>query len=1003
MKRKFTKLSVLTFLCFFFINAAFAQDIIVKGTVTDGQDKTTIPSVSIKVKGTTRGTQTDANGKFALSVPANGILVFTYIGYNAQEIPVNNQTTINVTLASSSQTLEQVVVVGYGTQRKIDVTGSVASLKGDDISKQASQNPVSALQGKVAGVSITNNGTPGSAPQITIRGTGTIYGGTGVLYVVDGVWYDDITFLNPADIANISILKDASSQSIYGVRAANGVVLVTTVRGKQGDATINYNGYVGIQRVTNAVKMTNASEYAQLVNEAYAISNAAPLFANTDLGEGTDWYKQIMRTAMVTNHQVSINGATEKSSYNFSLGYLNQDGIIERNSYKRYTARLSNDYQVFKSLKIGYNVTGSSSKSNNPPATIYRALYTAAPVVPVFNADGSYGDPSDLTLGNGANVNPQVTLDFNNSQTTKNKVTGNIYAELKFAKHFTFKTSAGGDFGQEERRDYIPEYEATSGQNSNISKLVIGRTETRNWILENTLTYDNKWNDHSLTILAGQTARRDKSYIITGTAFNVPYNTEGDLYLKLGNADGRLIEDSGSINTANSYFGRVNYAFSNKYLLNASLRADAASQFFGGGDLWGYFPSIGAGWVISNEEFMKNQNIFSNLKLRGSWGKVGNANVPINPTTAVVNQSAALIAFYNNIAQTGASITTIVPPALFWERSVGTDIGLEMAFLANKLTIETDYYNRKTEQAIFNIPILGSLGTSDSRLLGNQADFRNRGFELMATWSDKTAGGLTYSISGNIGMNTNKVLNVTSGSNAIDAGGDGLNNAVVPTRTVAGSPIGSFYGYVVTGIIQTAEEAAASGMAGARAGDFKYADLNGDGTVDAKDKTIIGNPNPKYSYGINTNFAYKNFDLTLDIQGVADVDVFNANLGNRLGNENYTKDFFDNRWTGAGTSNTYPSASLAGGNNNQTNTFYVESGAYIRLRNVQLGYNLPESLVSKWKMKKLRVFANAQNALNFFGYKGFSPEVGGVPTRTGVDINVYPLFATYNLGVNLTF
>ncbi|RBQ03770.1 SusC/RagA family TonB-linked outer membrane protein [Pedobacter miscanthi] len=1004
MKRIFTRISVLAAFCLLTINVALAQNITVKGKVIDGGDKTPLPGVSILIKGTQTGTQTDVNGGYSLSVPANATLVFNFVGYTAQEQAVNNQTTINVSLASSTQQLEQVVVVGYGTQRKIDVTGSVASVKGEDINKQPSTNPISALQGKVAGVSISNNATPGAAPQITIRGTGTIYGNTGPLYVVDGVWYDDITFLNPADIASINILKDASSQSIYGVRAANGVVLVTTVKGKNGNATINYNGTVGLQAVTNQVKMTNASEYATAVNEAYAINGAAkPLFASTNLGEGTDWYDQILRNAMINNHQVSINGASEKSSYNFSLGYVNQDGIITNNNYKRYTARLSNDFQVFKNLKVGYNVTGSSSKSNNAPASIYRALYTASPVVPVFNADGSYGDPNTYQLGNGSNVNPQATIDFNNSITSKYRVTGNVYAELKFAKHFTFKTSAGGDFGQEENRIYTPLYYATTGQNTKISTLSIGRTETRNWILENTLTYENKWNDHSLTILAGQTAQRYKSYTITGTAQNVPFAREGDLYLSLGNAAGRTIEDKGALNTATSYFGRVNYSFKNKYLLNASLRGDAASQFFGGSDLWGYFPSVGAGWVVTNEDFMKDQKIFSNLKVRGSWGKVGNAGVPINPTTLTVNQSAALIAFYNGIANTGASVTTIVPPALFWERSAGTDIGLEMGFFNNKLSVEADYYNRKTEQAIFNIPILGSLGTSNSVLLGNQADFRNRGFELSATWSDKTAGGLTYSISGNVGINNNKVLNVTSGSNPIDAGGDGLNNAVVPTRTVVGRPIGSFYGYQVTGIIQTAQEAAASGMPGARPGDFKYADLNGDGIVDSKDKTFLGNPNPKYTYGINTYFSYKNFDLTLDIQGVADVDVFNANLGNRFGNENYTKDFYDHRWTGPGSSNTYPSTSLAGGNNNQTNSFYIESGAYIRLRNIQLGYNLPQSLISKWKMQKLRVFANAQNAVNLFGYKGFTPEVGGVPTKAGIDFNVYPMFATYNIGINLTF
>lgn len=1013
MKRKFTKLSVLTFLCFFFINAAFAQDIIVKGTVTDGQDKTTIPSVSIKVKGTTRGTQTDANGKFALSVPANGILVFTYIGYNAQEVPVNNQTTINVTLASSSQQLEQVVVVGYGTQRKLDVTGAVTSVKGEEITKQASQNPVSSLQGKVAGVNIANVGTPGGTPKITIRGTGTIYGKTNLLYVVDGVWYDDINFLNPADIANISILKDASSQSIFGIRAANGVVLVTTVHGKTGNATVNYNGTVGIQRVTNAVEMADASEYATGVNELYATLNKgraaddqiAPLFANTNLGKGTDWYDQALRTAMVTNHQVSINGATEKSSYNFSLGFLNQDGIVENNNYKRYTARLSNEIQVFKALKVGYNVTGTASVSKDAPGAIFRNLYAASPVVPVFNADGSYGDPADYQLGNGSDINPQATLDFFNQTNRKYKITGNVFAELKFADHFTFKTSAGGDFGQEEVRGYVPVYNATVAQQNNISALDVDRIETRNWIIENTLTYTNKWGDHNLTLLAGQTAQRFKNYELNAKALNVPYTSDGDLYLSLGDASSRTISDKGSINTVASYFGRANYSFGNKYLLNASIRRDGSSQFFGGGEAWSNFPSVGAGWVISNENFMKDQTIFSNLKLRGSWGIVGNSGVPINITTEKVTQSAAYIAFYNHIANTGASISTAVPPAIVWERGVGTDIGLEMGFLTNRLNVEVDYYNRTTERAIFDIPVFGSLGLEGSSIIGNQADIRNRGLELMASWSDKTAGGLTYSVSANFALNNNKVMNVTSGLNAIDKAADGLTNGILPSRTIQGQSIGMFYGYEVAGIFQTDAEAKAAfpNSSDLFAGDFHYVDQNGDGVINRKDAVYLGNPNPKYTYGVNTSFAYKNFDLAVDIQGVGGVDVYNANLGARFGNENFTKDFYDNRWHGAGTSNTYPSTNIGGSTNNQPNSFYVESGAYVRLRNVQLGYTLPQALVSKWKMQKLRVFASAQNALNLFGYRGFSPEVGGAPTTAGVDINVYPLFATYNVGVNLTF
>ncbi|MDQ0970005.1 TonB-linked SusC/RagA family outer membrane protein [Flavobacterium sp. W4I14] len=1003
MKRIFTRISVLAAFCLLTINVALAQNITVKGKVIDGGDKTPLPGVTILIKGTQNGTQTDENGNYSISAPANATLVFNFVGYTALEQAVNNQTTLNVSLASSTQQLEQVVVVGYGTQRKIDVTGSVGTVKGEDISKQASVNPVSALQGKVAGVSITNNGTPGSSPQITIRGTSTIYGKTGPLYVVDGVWYDDINFLNPADIANISILKDASSQSIYGIRAANGVVLVTTVKGKKGNAVINYNGSVGVQKVTNQVEMANASEYATAVNEAYSLQTppVAPLFANTNLGAGTDWYNQVLRTAMVNNHQLSISGGAEKSTYNFSLGYLDQDGIVKNNNYKRYTARLVNDFQIFEPLKIGYNVAGTYSKSKDAPTTIFRALYAASPVIPVFNTDGSYGDPNAFNLGNGSNMNPQATLDFFNQNTTKYKINGNVYAELKFLKNFTFKTSIGGDFGQEEVRGYVPKYKATNTQLSTISKLDIDRIENRNWLIENTLTYDKKWNDHSLTVLAGQTAQRNKMYTINADAQNVPYTSEGDLYLALGDAASRSIIDKGELSTFSSYFARVNYGYKNKYLLNASIRRDGASQFFGSDNVWGNFPSIGAGWVISNEEFMKNQNIFSNLKLRGSWGKVGNAGVPFNPSTQTVDQTAALIAIFGGIPYTGASIRTLVPPTLFWERSAGTDIGLEMGFLKNRLNVELDYYNRKTEQAIFDIPVLGSLGTVNSSIIANQADIQNRGFEFLATWADKTSGGLTYSISGNLGINDNKVLNVTSGANPIYKGGAGLTSGYVSTRTVNNRPIGEFYGYQVAGIFQTDAEAAA--WPGFKKGDFKYADINGDGLIDLRDRVVLGNPNPKFTYGLNTNFAYKNFDLTLDIQGVADVDVFNANLSSRFGNENYTKDFFDHRWTGPGTSNTYPSADLAGGLNNAPNSFYVEKGDYIRLRNIQLGYSLPSAIVNKWKMQRLRVFLNAQNAVNIFGYKGFSPEVGGTPTNAGIDTNVYPLFATYNFGVNVTF
>lgn len=1022
MKRIFTKFSVLTFLCLLFTGIAFAQNITVKGTVTDGQDKTSIPSVSVMVKGTTTGTQTDAAGRYTISAPAGGTLVFTYIGYVTKEVPIANQSTVNVTLSSSSQQLDQVVVVGYGTQRKIDVTGAVANLKGDEISKQASTNPVAALQGKIAGVSITNTGTPGTTPQIRIRGLGTIFGNQAPLYVVDGVWYNDITFLNPGDIENMSVLKDASAQSIYGIRAANGVVLITTKKGKSNTpTTINYDGYVGFQKVTNQVKMANATEYATFTNELAKLNGGNPVFANTDLGAGTDWYKQLLRNAFVTNHNVSVAGGSEKSNYNISLGYLNQDGIIKSNNYKRYTARVSNDVQIFKNLKVGYNITGLSSKSNDIPLTIYHQLYAAAPSVPVFNPDGTYGDPKTQNLGDGANFNPQASIDFNNQITKQYSVTGNIFAELNFAKHFTFKTSFGGEFGQLESRKYAPVYYATYAQKSDISVLDIKRVETRNWIIENTLTYQNTFNEnHNLTVLVGQSAQSNKGYILNGTAQNVPYNTESDLYLALGDAATRSVIDAGTLIKFASYFTRANYSFKNKYLLNASMRADGASQFFGSDQTWGYFPSVGAGWVISNEDFMKDQTVFSSLKLRGSWGKIGNASVPINPSQQLIDQNPTLIAIFNNAPFTGKNITSLPPQPIVWEKGIGTDVGVEAAFLTNRLKIEADYYNRKTSRAIFNIPVLGSLGTSNNQLLGNQADIQNKGVEFSAAWSDVTGGGLSYSIGGNISYNANKVLAVLSGSTPIYGGSTGITNGSFATRTIAGSPIGMFYGYKTAGIFQNASEIANSPVqSDAAPGGFKYQDLNGDGRITSADRTEIGNPNPKYTYGVNTSFAYKNFDLALDFQGVASVDVYNANLAYRFGNENITKDFYDHRWHGEGTSNTYPSANLGAAANSAPNSFYVSSGAYFRVRNAQLGYTLPSSILNKWKIKKIRIYANAQNAINIFGYKGFSPEVGPVPVdnaakitttplpnttlNSGLDANVYPLFATYNFGVNLTF
>jgi TonB-linked SusC/RagA family outer membrane protein len=1013
MKRIFT-ISGLVLFCFFFINSAFAQNLIIKGKVTDATTGESLIGVSVAVKGTTTGTQTDVNGAYSITAPSTATLAFSYIGYATQEVTVNGRNTIDIKLLAQNNELQQIVVIGYGTQRKVDNTGSVASVKGADITKEASQNALSSLQGKVAGVNIINSGSPGASPQVTIRGLGTIGGSSSPLYVVDGVWYDDISFLNTADIDNISVLKDASSTAIYGIRGANGVMVITTKRGAKGKPVISYNGYAGWQKATNLVKMANGTEYATAINELYQYNGITPpLFANpSSFGTGTNWYDQILRNAFVTNHEISVGGGSQNNVYNVSFGYLDQDGLVKTNNYQRYTLHVSDDWTVIKPLKIGFTISGLSSDSRDINGGIFHELFGASPTLPVYYADGKYGDPNDYHTGNGNNYNPQATIDFFNQRSRNQRITGNVYGELTFLKDFKFKTSYGGDVGQAEVRNYTPVYFATLAQQSTSSSLDIMHTETRNWIWENTLTYNKTIGDHRITGLVGMTAQDYTTYYAHGYAKNVPYVANGSLTSSypdtVKNALQPVLPSQQPHIRDLSYFARANYSYKDKYLLNASIRQDGSSPYYGtnGANVFGYFPSVGAGWVISNESFMKNQHIFDELKLRGSWGQVGNRNVPINLSNLVITSDPSyLTAVFGNpqMPYLGASINTVVPPLTIWEKAQSTDFGIEGAFLNNRLSFEADYYNRITENAIFAIPIPASVGTAGGNIQGNQAKIRNRGGEFLISWKDQPSHDFSYAISANVGINTNEVLSVITGKNPIYSGGNGIANGALATRTVEGQPIGEFYGYKVAGIFQ--QDQTTGAQPAAKAGDFQYVDQNHDGVIDTRDRVALGNPNPKYNYGINTSFTYKHFDLEVDMQGVADVSIYNANIAYRYGNENFTQDFYTNRWHGAGTSNTYPSVNVGSNANAAPNSFYVESGAYFRVRNAQLGYTFPNAGLKKWGIQKLRIFANAQNPLNIFGYKGFSPEVAnttGDPLSQGLDANVYPLYATYNFGVNLT-
>lgn len=983
-----------------------AQKKVITGKVI-GSDGSPVSGASVIEKGTSNGTATDASGTFSLSVGNDATLVVSFVGFKDQEVAVGNQTELDIVLMPSEKTLDQVVVVGYGTQRKIDVTGAVSTVKGAEITKQSSYNPLSALQGKVAGVQISNSGSPGAPPQVTIRGVGTVYGNTNPLYVVDGVWYNDISFLNSSDIENISVLKDASSESIYGIRAANGVILVTTKKGaRNGKITVNYNGYAGNQVVTNQIKMATGPEYAEMINEVYALNGSPALYADPSSYGTTDWYHLILRNALVTNHQVSVTGGSEKSTYNFSLGYYKQDGLVKGSDFNKYSVHLSNDYQLTGFLKVGANITGAMSYSNNAPGGIFYSLFNAAPIVPAFYSDGSYGDPSDYKIAAANQKNPQYSIDYNHSRSKDWKLNGNVFADVKFLRYFTFHTSAGGDFQQGQGRGYNPYsnfYSIPVALRNTHSLLSIRRTETRNWIVENTLTFDRRFGDHSLKVLAGQGSQEYKTYFINASAQDVPEGSSVE-YLSLGTAASANVSDGGSLDRVSSYFGRVNYSYQDRYLLTASIRADGSSKF---SSEWGYFPAVGIGWVISKEKFFDNQKLFDNLKLRASWGRVGNLSVPANLSVLVASQTPNLVYVGGDgSSATGASINTVVPPTTKWEMGEGTDVGLEAALLNNRLNVEVDWYNKKTIDAIFAIPVLGSVGTTSGTVIGNQATFQNRGFEFLVSWKDAINKDWSYSLSANGGINENKVLKVSTGGNPIY---DFLGANVI-TRTMVGQPIGEFYGRQVIGIFQSAADIASytnkDGVViqpNAKPGDFKYQDFNGDGVIDDKDRVVLGNPNPKFVYGLNTTVIFKSFDLTLDFQGVSGVSLYNGNFALRYGGENYTKDFYDNRWHGEGTSTVYPSVNVAG-NNSITNSFFVEDGSYFRVRNAQLGYTIIGDDGPRKGISRLRVFVNAQNPFTWFHYRGFTPEIqAGSPTHAGIDQQVYPLYATYNAGVNLTF
>lgn len=986
----------------------FAQVRTITGTVTDSQTKETLPGATIILKGTTSGTSTDIDGKFSLPVSSNdAVLVISFVGYDPTEITVGSQSVINIALVSSKVMLSEIVVIGYGTVRKSDLTGSVGSVKAKDITKITSLNAEQSLQGKVAGVQVTStSGAPGANPSVRIRGVGT-FNNSSPIYVVDGVILDNISFLNSADIASMEVLKDASATSMYGSRGANGVILITTKTGKIGDekTTFSYSGEYGMQSLAKKIDLLNGTEFAIISNQIQPGS-----FNNVDAAVNTDWQDLVFNPAPVTNHQLSATGSTKSTQYYVAVGYYKQEGIIDKSSYERITLKLNNTYNLSKSVRLGNNITLAPYNQQNAPGVTFQA-YRAWPYLKPYRSDGSFAGVPGVG-------NPLADISNSNSYNKGIRAVGNLFAEATIAKAFTAKTSFGIDGLYNKATNFLPAYEILYGndipdsdgkssmQTNETSDLTKERTDNLTWLWENTLNYNQVFDKHSINAVAGYTMQNSSSESLKVVGENILRDGEDFWYLKPAYITDNTV--NGLSNTVDdnlnysmiSYLFRANYVYDYKYIFTVTFRRDGSSKF-SAENRYSNFPSLAAGWNISEENFMKPVTLISKLKIRGSWGKIGNEKIPYTSRYSLTTQLQSV--FGNpDVSYPGVSYNKSGNPDLQWETTTQTDVGLEIGLLDNKLTGEFDYYHRITDDILIELSTPGIVGNGQGqKVFYNAAKVLNSGFEANVAWRDQI-GGFTYNVGLLASTVHNEVLNI-GGSGGVDSllYGGNVNGFVTQSRE--GLPIGAFYGYKIDGVFQNQAELDAYPHTGdAGIGDLRRVDVNGDQILDGNDRTYIGSPIPKFLFGLNGELGYKNFDFSFSFQGQQGNKIFNAKETIRPDKYNFEQHVM-NAWTGEGTSNTEPRASF-GGYNFIPSEQYIQDGSFIRLRSAVLGYTLAESISSKIKVKQLRVYVKGDNIYTWTKFTGYTPEIssGGV-LDNGIDTGQYPISRIYSFGVNLTF
>jgi len=978
---------------------AFSQQT-VKGKITDDKN---IPIVgaSVQVKNTLRGTFSDIDGGYVIVAASNDTLVFSMLSMATQKIPVAGKTIIDVKLLEDAKALGEVVVIGYGTVKKSDLTGSVSTVKSIDLTKITSLNPEQALQGKVTGVQVTStSGAPGAVPTLRIRGVGT-FNNSSPIFVVDGVILDDISFLNSDDIASMDILKDASATAIYGSRGANGVILVTTKTGKkgQGKTIFSYSGEQSVQVLTKKIDLLSGRDYATVVNEI------TPTYNNVDLIPNTDWQSLIYHPASILSHQISASGGTENAQFYLSIGYFKQNGIIDKSSYERITFKLNNTYSLTKNIKVGNFISVTPYKQQNAPNVTYSA-YRAIPILVPYNPDGSFAPVQNVG-------NPLADLAYSNNYNKGVRGVGNLFAEVTILKDFKAKTSYGLDAAYNQAISFTPAYFVSSQQYNLLNTLSKGNSDNITWVWENTLSFNKQFGLHSFDAVGGYTMQRASSENFSMTGKNIIRTSPDFWYFDpsyISDPNNGVNQVSSIINGVDvnqnysmlSYLFRVNYTYNSKYILTATFRRDGSSKF-STGNRYGNFPSFAAGWNVSKESFMKNITVISNLKVRGSWGIIGNDKIPYDKQYSLTQTMVAIFGTPSSV-NSATTYDIFGNPNLKWESTTQGDAGLEIGLLKDKLTGEFDYYNRKTTNILIPLSTPDYLGNGQGAVVWfNAASVRNTGFESNITWKDNV-GKVGYSISFLGSTLQNKVLKV-GGSSGIDSVlyGGKLSSGVRVTQSRVGIPIGAFFGFKTNGVFQSIDELNAyPHLSTAVPGDLRFVDVNNDGKIDDNDRTYIGSPIPKLILGLNFEADYLGFDFSFEIQGVYGNKLFNAKEIVRPDPYNWEKHVLG-AWTSPGTSNTEPRADY-GGNNYLPSDKFVQDGSFTRLRNVTLGYTLPSALTKRIAISQLRIYLKGSNIYTLTKFTGYTPEIGSSDVLSnGIDFGTYPVTAVYSFGINLTF